>query len=417
MKSRIKAVLSIIVFALGVVIFVTGFYARDLEENAKKKVEEYQRLKILSQGAKELQKLWKLGDYEGRWKSGRLKCKNLPITKNSDGEFLRCNPLFLECVFSHRFPHLLVKEGEKNHHVLVRDEKGKFTKTVARATDNREGVPTYGVEVELFLNPDQQPSLKVFLESRCHSQYLPEGVYAFGPMKRGKSDKTWDNFGRKIFVDKYQVTNQEVLEWKRLTGKKDIKVEHDVDQLALPATQLTLQQMRDYCTFRGKTLLSTHVFDAATFYTESPVQQAKESIFRGPYPWDKRKKKNFIYRAIKSGKYKATKKSCTKLYSKECLKKFKQVGYQTGSDSWMGVSQVLGGQLEAFESYFDDQNLKVSSSYFSIKSPWHQLGVRAKWDGKGHSYKSVDWRLKGRERMPVELPEKLDIAFRCMEVL
>ena len=54
--------------------------------------------------------------------------------------------------------------------------------------------------------------------------------------------------------------------------------------------------MKDYCSFKGKQLLQTHIWDAATFIPQDIHNNRKRVISKGPYPWTK-KRVSFLWKA------------------------------------------------------------------------------------------------------------------------
>jgi hypothetical protein len=249
--------------------------------------------------------------------------------------------------------------------------------------------PTYVYTLEDLLSKE---TLKVSLSDQCHELYLEPKVYSYGeaPAKKVKLDYQFDLINRHIYFDQHLVTNSEVNEWIKYdeSATQNLKMELRGNNLFLPASNLTLRQMQNYCSFKGKQLMLAHVFDAATFLTQEKN--------RSPYYWTKKNKE------VDFG--------CDLIFTEECMteKKWK---INSTSPSWAGLYDALGGVPEVFRNPVDpESNLKASSFYFPKNSGWHRLGFRAHWDGEGNSLRNFDF--KGIN--PNQMENNYQVGFRCM---
>jgi len=264
--------------------------------------------------------------------------------------------------------------------------------------------------IKLFFSV-KKTKLNILLENSCADTYLPNRTYGKGPFQ-SRNDWKWDNLNRAIYIDKFQVTNRDIKEWMEydLTAP-NIIIPKQSTALSAPTSNLTVVQMQRYCAFQGKQLLQAHFFDAATFYLGR--KRKSGILFRSQYPWTRKAKSSFLYKAQNDLEYSFNKKYCSKIYSKECLNTtFPFYNHSTNSSSWMGIYQVFGGMLEYFDNPINQkQNINASSYYFPLTSRWHQLGVRSYWDGMHHAQKNFRWTKFGP---PNIRSTQLKVGFRCM---
>jgi hypothetical protein len=250
--------------------------------------------------------------------------------------------------------------------------------------------PTYVFSLE---DAESHETLDVALADQCHELYLEQNIYSYGeaPTGKVKEDYQFDTFNRHIYFDQNLVTNSDINEWVKYDhteSTQGLKVETIGNNLFLPSTHLTLKQMQNYCSFKGKQLMSAHIYDAATFLTQEKT--------RSTYYWTK--KRNDV------------KVSCDLVFFEECLAE-KKWRANSSSPSWAGLHDSLGGVMEAFRNPVDSEsNLKASSFYFPQHSPWHRLGFRAHWDGEANSLRNFDFKGLGPQREE----NSYQVGFRCM---
>ena len=346
-------------------------------------------------------------NFLGLWRGG-----NAPLQKSSCKG--RCRASFLQCLFEkkdrEKRPHLLVRKGGREFGILANRQREDYYRIVTRENTEGVSIPSYGVFMEFSLVDMPEIVIPVLLEDSCNDAYLPQRIYAHGPFfGPAKKDWRWDNFSQHVYLDKHPVDFLRIAEWKKYNKSqqeitKDIVIPNEPKKLSLPASGLSKRQMENYCAFRGGQLLQTHYYDAATFYPGDFSDQKPLKNIRGPYPWTN-KSKAF---------YTGESSFCHKVLTKECLQKTSYEEYQKKSTSWIGIFEILGGYLEAIENRIEPtKNLKASSFLFSADSPWHMLGKRAYWNGKGFSHQDFKWEQKDVLNTPSS-PENFQVSFRCM---
>lgn len=342
--------------------------------------------------ATEIQRLWKEGEESREWLNLKQQClKDWGVKDSFDESLLRCSPLLLEC-------HARNLKNSNFSYVKVWQDK-KWYRYLTKSNNSHGGLSTSGVTVTLEDNESKE-TLDLFLADRCHEIYLEQRAYAYGeqPSKKDEVDYRFDNFDQQIYLDSHLVTNAEINDWIEFGNPdftKTLKPKLG-NELFTPATHLTMSQMENYCSFKGKQLMLAHLFDAATFLPMDLSEKVPAKNLRSPYYWTKKK-----------SEFEA---SCKKIYASECLQDASFKMNQT-EPTWAGLFDSMGGVFEAFRNPIDpESNLKASSFYFPFNSPWHKLGFRAEWDGEGHELRNFDFR----DINPETKVEKFKVGFRCM---
>lgn len=430
MQKVNKGVKKIIIIASLVIILpLLVWYAVIAINRYKTKcmIQEMKFHKILAQGSIKLLKIWQEGDIDNLWERGKINCKKfLGEYQGVPASYLRCNPDFLACFFEHKKIEVVYQKRKYSISAVRKfRKKGEVKKIGGRSfysiitRSNTDGVeiPNYAVMVELKLDQFHK-SLPVLLEDSCNNVFLPQRIYAYGPYDSDPESEDWrfDNFGQLIYIDKFLVTFRDLFDWYQYDDKATVKLDKfpkDIELWKYPAIGLTISQMKDYCNFLGKQLMQAHLFDAATFLPGDYKNPRPKYTLRGPYPWSRRKKKEFLFKARLTKNYPHKKSYCMKVFTKECLKKMKYPAREAGSNSWAGIFQVLGGYLEFFHNPLRPyENLKVSSFYLPISSIHHELGKRVDWDGEDFKEKNV----KMDDNYDLAMTEQnLKIGFRCMK--
>ena len=323
-------------------------------------------LKLIT-ASKEVARIWSEGEDSREWALVKYQClKKYNISNSFDESLLRCHPLLMECVqqFLPKAP-LYIKHFTYQY-------------------------PSYLFDLE---DPETKEKLTIALSDNCHELYLEQNTYAYGEAPTGKNsdDYQFDNLNRQIYFDQHLVTNSDINEWIKYDTLKQTNGLENVtlgDQLFLPATNLNLTQMQNYCSFKGKNLILAHIIDAASFLTSDQ--------HRSPYYWTKKRVEQKI--------------NCDLVFSKECLAE-KKYRLNSSGPSWAGLYDSLGGVMEAMRNPIDpESNLKASSFYFEKKSLWHHLGFRAHWDGASHEL--GNFNFKGIA--PSGIENTYQVGFRCM---
>lgn len=366
------------------------------QHKADQIVQEKREIEFLLEGSKRLSQLWREGDAEGLWKTGQMKCpKSLGKAFDVGDDYLKCNPRFILCALEDKALKIELNGEERE----VRLNQADY-RLVTPGNSSVRYLPRASYLFELRLEKSSK-TLPLLLEDDCHEVFLPERIY------KAKSF-VWDNFKSNIFVDKFLVSFAQIADWMRFGGETKIELPKTQEELAGFAYGLSLDQMKSYCAFKGKQLMSSEFYDAASFYPADMANPEEEEITNAPYPWT-RKKKITEDEAL-----------CSKIYSEECLERrpFKKFG--TEAATWSGMFQSLGGPLEAMVNPIEpDKNLKASSFYFPFSSPWHQLSERAHWEGKETLPREFDWRQSAKEkwRQPQKNDDNMKIGFRCFRAV
>jgi hypothetical protein len=333
----------------------------------------------------QLNKRWRYGDIEGHWGTNNFECADIPRSlEGMNPEVLKCNPVYINCWLTGGIPKLDPIIKTKNH--------------VFHADTKNLSIINHGDLKIDFVEKTTNTEFSVRLERNCHQAFLPEKVYSSGP--DASSLDVWDNYGRKIFVDKFYVSNFDVKFWKTKEfsiNSNDLK----------PALNLTKAEQQEYCQYRGKKLLQNHIFEASTFF---PSVYKKGYLFKSKIPWAKIPKVNELITF--------TKKNCVKNFTKECLVDQKLNSFSNLSTSWIGIYHSLGSELESFDNIFHKAaNLKVSSKYTSISSLWNMNSKRATWSGQSYDRDSFNFtEFYSGDVEDIMFEQLKGVAFRCMSI-
>lgn len=359
-------------------------------------IQEKREVEFLLEGTKRLTQLWREGDVQGAWKTGQLKCpKSLGEPFVVGDDYLKCNPRYILCAMENK-SFKIELDGEEREVVLAQNDYRLVT--MANTTLRSWSRPLYKFELKLTRG---KKTLPVLLEQDCHEVFLPERIYKY-------KNFLWDNYKANIFVDKFLVSFADVADWLKFGGEEKIELPKTEEGLSHFAHGLTIDQMKAYCAFKGKQLMTSVVFDAASMYPADLSNPEEEDVLNTPYPWTRKK-------AITQDEA-----LCTKIYSEECLSRKAFSTFGTEAATWSGMFLSLGGPLEAMENPVDSYlNLKASSFYFPFSSPWHQLGLRAHWEGNGFRDRDFDWgeNSKNKNRKPQKNIEEYQVGFRCLRTV
>jgi GTP cyclohydrolase II len=425
----------ILIFFLGKYCLVI-FLRNKVIENGR----AYESLII---SAEKLKDIWMNGDIKGEWSEKKLSCSAFHKNElGADDNYLKCNPDYITCLWQvkakEKKPFFIVENNEEIEKIFLKKDfwirningDNEFRVYTILKKSDLSLVKNDSVSYLFRLVTERGVGFDIVLPSDCSEELLPEGIYGYSEFndKNPYLDWRWDNFGRTIAVDKYLVSNRDIIEWIEYEKDDEKQTVEDIKRRidwseknrSLPADYLSLGEMKKYCAFRGKQLLQAHIMDASTFYPLSSDELKNEIIIRSPYPWVNNEKKSFLYRIHQEEENKdlfhMNKKRCGMIYTKECMKILPYEGFDTKSYSWIGLHQILGGYLEAFYNpLFVKNNLKTSSFYFKSRSKVHRLGKRSHWSGRDMSVKSIQWRgLYQDDYDELSSENSFKIGFRCM---
>ncbi len=349
----------------------------------------------------QLRYIWRWGDYKMLISQGKLKCPSLPkLTKDINLTFLRCNPLFLSCLsqqkssyFANRL-HLEKVDGNRKFKLLLPENVFEI---ILRNTKGKE-------------------RKVVYLPNNCFEINLPQQIYAWGKESK-KEDWKWDNLDYFIKVDSEYVTRFAFNEWKRVKGRKVKKLLPK--DLFRAEDSATYDEMKEFCFDHNKELLNARVYDAiAAFYFLTPTKEMKR-VPRSIYPWRGRVENQFIHVARVDRSLRYSLRYCKKIYTKECIGKESFGVFLPRAKSVSGFNNALGGYLEAvLNKRYPEWNLVPSSFLFPLASPWHEIGIRVKWNKQVGKQQRIDWITEQGDghTIPKMKKEGWGIVFRCMRV-
>ncbi len=252
------------------------------------------------------------------------------------------------------------------------------------------------------------------LENSCHQIKLPQGYYKTRFYKKSSKlkDNLWHTSGIEYSIDKFLVRNSEVIRWAQEKKKSQLLKSLEKSNPFSISSDLTAQQMEDFCRDHSSQVLTAKVHDALTFHhgrqSLDEIENTPPSVNSAPHPFGPRQDDGpqFSQGFSKSG--------CSKIYSKTCADQKVERSFPE-SIGWSGVAELLGGEMEyVINEYLPRRNLVASSYYFPYKSSWHRAGEFAYWDGKGHG--SMNFNFLG-ERPILDPAKKMTFAvgFRCMK--
>lgn len=364
--TKIFFIIALVIALFFILVWLKGFFNK-ADKKAQMPARYY--LEALLEGAKIIQKKYEKADFDFSLAELQQNCGDrLKNVEKIDRNFLKCNPDFLQCYFSHK-NGLNIKTARGEFNVfLSKYTNNLFYKIISKTESAGSFIPGFGIELLLSVKEEQNLKLKIILENTCSDTFLPRRKYAYGEGTKPEILE-WDNLDANIFIDKYLVSNRDVLEWKNFSKRDDIKL--GTEESYLPNVSLSTELKNEYCLFRGKKLLQAHIFDAGSFVPYDLTNETPDKIKRTTYFWTK---DNLTPLPI------PTKESCKNLYSLECI-------LITGFDpyysnpSWMGMNTTLGGPIEEFNNILEpEKNIKLSSSNFSYKHKFQKLSVRGSSD-------------------------------------
>lgn len=393
-KIKLIFFVSFLLFALlAMVSLWTKKFAEDDTSLALKALE----LQRIDQAARKIDSWWREGVSVSRYLQSDH-CQEFTLEAERYGErILECNPEVIKCLLSKELPDLL------------------FSWRWVHFTEFLQ-VETFGKKVTIS---SAHHTRTLLLPHTCHELTLLAGKY---PLAASDGDRQnyWENHQQKIKVDKFQVNWRDFKLWKSFIAADnplDPRQMRESEQKYSPAYGMTRQEMRDFCQFFGKELLSSHVFDAISLFPRKLEREGRPHFNLSPIPWSHRASDGHLYQAQQWKKQHGADKRfevdwqmCQRVFSYECLDRYAEKLYQPLSPTWSGAFQVLGGYMEAVENKISPRsNLVPSSFYFKAASSMHQLTKRIYWDGQGHKARNFNW-----QEYPVNEEDHFKVAFRCM---
>ncbi len=343
---------------------------------------------VMRSAVPEVLRLWEEGD-DFIPKTGAQCPKELQLSEKVGRSYYQCQPHLWQCFWEGGLgnPVLKVEHDGQTYHVRARpsfpaiktysESPRYYEMKFTRPHQQRSGLEIpYGMVVELEVREFPGKTQALLLADTCRDVYLPERIYGYGKPKDKKTKGfEWDNFGRRIFIDRFTVSQQQVNEWHLLTGRPE-KVEPNPLLWGHPA-YLGKEERREYCHFVGRKPLEAKLFDAATMAPGDLQNPLPTMVLRPSTPWQRDLSKTFLGVARINPDYQLTPLDCQLAQVKGC----KETYFTTDSATWMGINFGLGFEPEIFENTIEpSQNLKLSSRHLPPASTWHELGVRTTQD-------------------------------------
>ncbi len=353
---------------------------------------------VIQASLPQINKIWEDGD--ALLLNHDLKCPEEILPSNKVGSsYYKCQPHFWQCYWQGgvlKNPKIKVELYGRTFHVNAvsvfnpiesyskRNRFYEIQKILTRGLKLK-----YGVKIELRVEELPEFSQPLLLTDVCRDVFLPERVYAYGKQDK-KENFIWDNVGRKIFIDKFYVSHQQVNEWRWLIGQKD-KIILSRDEWYRPAL-LNHKEQISYCAFWGKRVLEAKLLDAASMTPVNREEAFSTRVLRPQTPWQRDLSKTFLGMAKINPDFQLTPLDCQLAQVYGCEESF----FGTDSVTWMGLNYTLGFYPEALINPISPElNLKISSNKLPANSDWHELGLRSNWEG--------------------EQTSQLPVAFRCYE--
>jgi hypothetical protein len=390
------------ILSIGSIIYLFFRPKSDLKPRIKKSAETQIVISHLLEAAlPKIQHLWEEGDKF--IKKDGLSCpQEIIFDKKVGRSYFQCQPHFWQCFWEggvQKDNFLKIEMHGEVYHLRARSnfpkiqsysDSPRFYKIVKGPLKGMNF--HYGVMVDVFFDEFPDKTLSLILTDTCRDTFLPENIYAHVFQEKKSQERVflWDNFNRKIFIDKFYVSNQMVNDWRLQIGEKE-KIIADRLKWPLPAIISRREQVA-YCSFWGKRVLEAELFHAASM-TPIDLKDPLNSWTNIPQtPWQRDLSKTFLGMARINPDYQLTPLDCQLAQVEGCNEKF----YATDSVSWMGMNYSLGFYPEVLKNNLEPKNnLKLSSRFRSAESEVHELGYLTQW----------------QENSSSELP----VAFRCYE--
>ena len=401
--SRASIIPKIIIFlgTLSVVGIILLFFRSEREvQSARVKPDTDDKLfsEIIRAAEPDILKLWTQGQ---SFIKSSTQCKEeIIVDKTVGGSYYNCQPHFWQCFWQGGVPGQnpsvkvelfgQIYEVKANPSFEAIPAYSRFSRYYSMTKLSGTGLNLhYGYKIELSVKQIPGLSQTLLLTDTCRDTYLPERIYGYGKRPPSGEGFIWDNFGRRIFIDRFYVTNQMVNEWLVLKNQAE-KIISDRTLWPKPSL-ISIESQKEYCAYFGKRLLSAELADAASMTPTDFKNLRPLKVVRAQTPWQRDHSKTFLGMARINPDYQLTPLDCQLAQVKGCREKY----FSTDSASWMGMNYPLGFFQESFVNTIEpSQNLKQSSRLLPASSPWHELGVRTTWDGK---------------------VQTIPVAFRCYE--
>jgi hypothetical protein len=362
---------------------------------------------------------------ETAWLSGRFeldlsRCPgltNLALLEQKFGldqsQILKCNISALECALKQAAQNdgmtRTLPDRSQRQIFPVPLGEGKFVEVIYFSDPRSRGNPA---DVYFSLRDSSSEQALLFsLEDRCSETELPAGRYAHGVLVSGQRDWMWDTMESRIQIDRYPVSWGDFARWAQTQA--DWTAPLPVDWALLVADKVPKIFQKRFCEAQGKTLLQSHIADAAAFYPAALQTENVAIIPRGPYPQGRRRSATLLGRVLEGLEPELNLAThCLEIPTEECRELgFANLARLDSASSHSGVFGLLGGSMEHVRNPLNpEQNLILSSMSYAARSPIHAVGVRGSWNGESFEGQSV----QGPPTAELSLVSEVSIGFRCM---
>lgn len=337
--------------------------------------------------------LWTNPDMDNYKRNANFNCPSIQVGqwKQIPDRYFQCNVDFLTCAIRYEFENRIEFKHLKYQPVLpVTLSPSKDTKKILRSLQVKR--------------VDNSKKYMIELKDICHQVELPKNRYLAGNIK---SAGMLFDIDQKIMIDRHQFTYGKLRDLKKAFPRKLVDVAPAYARMWYePVRKVQAKHMSELCHLSGKELLVSEYFDAATFLPKE-LDGNHQNEFKGP----------FIYSDSKILENVLGERPCSKLVSRECKPETFILSEQF---SWIGVGQVHGGLMEYLPPLFSNDrkkhNVWPSSIFFARPSIYHHLGKRLSWTTDTLLKKTFsDEQADKVETDLDQLPEKLEVGFRCYQ--
>ena len=381
---------------------------------------------LIKKSAKVLESLWKTGKLYGELPQGDCE-QYFANQQYSSDPYYRCNPYLFQCLFEGKFTRKLsIKHADKEYIIQALPlSRKRFFRSLSPGSSSNLSMEVDAIQLRLYVQENVNTTFDLIFENTCHMKSLPLRRFIHGTINYSPNPKTndsrywtWDNIGRDIFIDKYLVTFRDFKIWidsLSIEQRPLVDIPKDPNEWRNPVFGVSFDLMTRYCQSRGKQVMQSSIYDAASNYALMVTKPYKEVPERTWFPWGLRQENHFLRKVTDENDFRyLNEKNCKEVYASECLEKFKRDVLPVSSPSWIGIQQQFGGYMEAMRNaQHPKKNIFPSSIYIPMSSSWHENGVRGSWNGENDLLSSFSFE-SGLYNNLVK-SENIKVGFRCFK--
>ena len=293
-----------------------------------------------------------------------------PNNMKFPNDFYQCRPELIDCYLG---------SLESNTISINTNKAGKLKNIEFKIIhDGRLAVSRLGVE---FFYHDWQ----INLIKNCHEVILPQQSHLL--IVNEKLHETWDNFRRKIVIDKYPIIYADLYLDRDFVQAAEIQKQNLNRKLTEYVNDLTPVQMENYCFKQGKKLLTQDLLVAATQFSGNLNKQYSDKVFYHPFLTGPGKKNQYL----ENHEYQMQENDCLFQYTLECnLKNYPYEFMSTDSISTIGVVALNGPNYELVKDRFSTKYLvHQAGQNFSRMAPQQKIGQFKDWS---EEYQKIQFR-------------------------